>query len=152
LATWALGVAIGCGQDERSRVGTLHRDRGTLERGAGARLVPALKAGYRWLDVYCGGCRLVKPIDLAAIDIHPQASLTSLILSLQCRQCGRHGPMPQLIGLSRFPPVVALEGIVSKRLGSLYGSGRSRDWLKFKKPSHPAVQREFEEDWGRLRR
>jgi hypothetical protein len=32
----------------------------------------ALKAGYRWLDVYCGGCRQVKPIDLAAIDIHPQ--------------------------------------------------------------------------------
>jgi hypothetical protein len=27
----------------------------------------ALKAGYRWLDVYCGGCREVKPIDLAAI-------------------------------------------------------------------------------------
>jgi hypothetical protein len=27
-------------------------------------------------------------------------------------------------------------------------SGRSRDWLKLKNPSHPAVQREFEEDWG----
>jgi hypothetical protein len=24
----------------------------------------ALKAGYRWLDVYCGGCRQVKPVDL----------------------------------------------------------------------------------------
>jgi hypothetical protein len=65
----------------------------------------ALKAGYRWLDVYCGGRRLVKPINLAAIDIHPQACLTSLILSLRCRQCGSHGPMPQLMGLSCFPAV-----------------------------------------------
>jgi hypothetical protein len=61
----------------------------------------ALKAGYRWLDVYCGGCRQVKPVDLASVDIHPQACLTSLILLLRCRQCGGHGPLPQLVGLSR---------------------------------------------------
>jgi bifunctional non-homologous end joining protein LigD len=41
------------------------------------------------------------------------------------------------------------EGIVSKRLGSRYRSGRSRDWLKFKNPNAPAVKREGEEDWGR---
>jgi ATP-dependent DNA ligase len=28
------------------------------------------------------------------------------------------------------------EGIMSKRLGSVYRSGRSRDWLKFKNPRH----------------
>ena len=44
---------------------------------------------------------------------------------------------------------VGLEGIVSKRLGSHYRSGRSPDWLKFKNPSAPAVKREAEEDWGR---
>jgi ATP-dependent DNA ligase len=38
---------------------------------------------------------------------------------------------------------------VSKRLGSRYRSGRSGDWLKFKNPAAPAVQREAEEDWGR---
>jgi hypothetical protein len=43
----------------------------------------ALKAGYRWLDAYCGGCRQVKPIDLACVDIHPQACMTSLILMLR---------------------------------------------------------------------
>jgi ATP-dependent DNA ligase len=43
---------------------------------------------------------------------------------------------------------LGLEGIVSKRLGSRYVSGRSRDWLKFKNPSAPAVKREAEEDWG----
>jgi bifunctional non-homologous end joining protein LigD len=41
------------------------------------------------------------------------------------------------------------EGIVSKRLGSHYRSGRSPDWLKFKNPGAPAVRREAEEDWGK---
>jgi ATP-dependent DNA ligase len=38
------------------------------------------------------------------------------------------------------------EGIVSKRLGSLYRYGRSRHWLKVKNPAAPAVTREAEED------
>jgi bifunctional non-homologous end joining protein LigD len=44
------------------------------------------------------------------------------------------------------------EGIVSKRLGSFYRSGRSPHWLKIKNPAAPAVKREAEEDWGRRRR
>jgi hypothetical protein len=40
---------------------------------------------------------------------------------------------------------MGLEGIVSKRLGSRYRSGRSPDWLKFKNPDAPAVKREAEE-------
>jgi bifunctional non-homologous end joining protein LigD len=40
------------------------------------------------------------------------------------------------------------EGIVSKRLGSRYRSGRSPHWLKVKNPAAPAVKREAEEDWG----
>ena len=39
------------------------------------------------------------------------------------------------------------EGIVSKRLGSLYRSGRSKHWLKVKNPAAPAVRREAEEQW-----
>jgi bifunctional non-homologous end joining protein LigD len=38
------------------------------------------------------------------------------------------------------------EGIVSKRLGSPYRSGRSKRWLKIKNPKAPAVKREAEED------
>src|SRR5579862_2492319 len=38
------------------------------------------------------------------------------------------------------------EGIVSKRLGSAYRSGRSKHWLKVKNPKSPAVKREAEED------
>jgi ATP-dependent DNA ligase len=41
------------------------------------------------------------------------------------------------------------EGIVSKRLGSFYRSGRSKQWVKIKNPAAPAVRREAEEDWGR---
>jgi bifunctional non-homologous end joining protein LigD len=40
------------------------------------------------------------------------------------------------------------EGIVSKRLGSRYRSGRSPHWIKVKNPAAPAVKREAEEDWG----
>jgi bifunctional non-homologous end joining protein LigD len=41
------------------------------------------------------------------------------------------------------------EGVVSKKLGSPYRSGRSKYWLKIKNPNAPAVKREAEEDWGR---
>ena len=40
------------------------------------------------------------------------------------------------------------EGIVSKRLGSAYRSGRVDHWLKVKNPAAPAVRREAEEDWS----
>jgi bifunctional non-homologous end joining protein LigD len=41
------------------------------------------------------------------------------------------------------------EGIVSKRLGSIYRRGRSPLWIKVKNPNAPAVTRERDEDWGR---
>jgi ATP-dependent DNA ligase len=43
------------------------------------------------------------------------------------------------------------EGIVSKRMGSTYRSGRSKHWIKVKNPAAPAVRREAGEDWGRRR-
>ena len=47
---------------------------------------------------------------------------------------------------------LGLEGIVSKRKGSPYRSGRSPDWLKMKNPKAPAVKHEAEEDWGQHKR
>jgi ATP-dependent DNA ligase len=44
---------------------------------------------------------------------------------------------------------LGFEGIVSKRKGSRYQSGRSSDWLKMKNPNAPAATREFEEDWSK---
>ena len=52
-------------------------------------------------------------------------------------------------GSFRHACKMGLEGIVSKRLGSRYRSGRSPDWLKFKNPDAPAVKREAEEDWAK---
>jgi hypothetical protein len=40
------------------------------------------------------------------------------------------------------------EGIICKRLGSPYRSGRSPHWMKIKNPAAPAVTREAEEDWS----
>jgi bifunctional non-homologous end joining protein LigD len=40
------------------------------------------------------------------------------------------------------------EGLVSKRRGSPYRSGRSAHWMK-ENPKAPAMNREAEEDWGR---
>ena len=50
---------------------------------------------------------------------------------------------------SSTPARWGFEGIVSKRKGSPYRSGRSKDWLKMKNPACEAVKREAEEDWGR---
>jgi hypothetical protein len=45
-------------------------------RALGATIGTALKERYGWLDAYCPGCRRVKPIDLASVDIHPQDERT----------------------------------------------------------------------------
>jgi bifunctional non-homologous end joining protein LigD len=45
--------------------------------------------------------------------------------------------------------LLGLEGIVSKRKGSRYVSGRSPYWLKMKNPESAAARREAEEEWGR---
>jgi bifunctional non-homologous end joining protein LigD len=42
---------------------------------------------------------------------------------------------------------LGLEGIVSKKLGSRYESGRSSLWLKTLNPNAPALQRLEQEDW-----
>jgi hypothetical protein len=74
------------------------------------------------------------------------------------RTVGRAGPGMQLNEHLAHPEgdvvfrhacKLGLEGIVSKRLGSSYRSGRSPDWLKMKNPACAAVKREAEEDWGR---
>jgi bifunctional non-homologous end joining protein LigD len=43
---------------------------------------------------------------------------------------------------------LGFEGIVCKRRGSPYVSGRSSHWLKLKNPNSAAVRRETEEEWG----
>ena len=61
----------------------------------------------------------------------------------------QHLEHPDGLAVFQHACKMGLEGIVSKRLGSRYRSGRSADWLKFKNPEAPAVSREAEEDWTR---
>ena len=77
--------------------------------------------------------------------IHMTCWFTPLILRLGANQHLAHsGDI-----VFRHACAMGLEGIVSKRLGSRYRSGRSTDWLKSKNPATRAVRREAEEDWGR---
>ena len=62
-----------------------------------------------------------------------------------CR-LNEHIEHPDGLAVFQHACKMGLEGIVSKRLGSRYRSGRSPDWLKFKNPLAPAVKREAEED------
>jgi bifunctional non-homologous end joining protein LigD len=48
----------------------------------------------------------------------------------------------------KYACTLGCEGIVSKRLGLPYRSGRVDHWLKIKNPAAPAVKREVQEDWG----
>jgi bifunctional non-homologous end joining protein LigD len=48
----------------------------------------------------------------------------------------------------KYACTLGCEGIVSKRLGSPYRSGRVDHWLKIKNPAAPAVRRETEEGWA----
>jgi ATP-dependent DNA ligase len=63
-------------------------------------------------------------------------------------QFNEHLAHPDAEVVFRHACKMGLEGIVSKRLGSRYRSGRTTDWLKMKNPAAPAVKREAEEDWG----
>src|SRR5262245_2721643 len=63
-------------------------------------------------------------------------------------QLNEHLSHPDGEAVFRHACKMGLEGIVSKRLGSLYRSGRSSDWLKTKNPAAPAVRREAEERLG----
>jgi bifunctional non-homologous end joining protein LigD len=46
--------------------------------------------------------------------------------------------------LFRHACLMGLEGLVSKRAGSRYRSGRSPDWVKVKNRQHPAMERVME--------
>jgi bifunctional non-homologous end joining protein LigD len=79
-----------------------------------------------------------------------KATLASIVRkSLPGVRLNDHLEHPEGDVVFRHACKLGLEGIVSKRLGSRYRSGRSPDWLKFKNPEAPAVRREAEEDWGR---
>src|SRR5262249_39333661 len=104
-----------------------------------------------------------KPVRLVALLEGPSGSCrgaTPLPAALPPVPSRRHGSHVSIVlnehfdedgaAVYRAACQLGCEGIVSKRLGSLYRSGRSRHWVKVKNPKALAVKREAEEDWGRL--
>jgi bifunctional non-homologous end joining protein LigD len=80
-----------------------------------------------------------------------KATLTSLLRGcLPGLRLNEHLAQPGEL-VFRHACKLGLEGIVSKRLGSPYRSGRSLDWLKIKNPAAPPVKREAEEELGQER-
>jgi hypothetical protein len=63
----------------------------------------ALTAGFRWLQISCPDCRTVGEVDLASLDRHPEASISSLVPSLSCKGCPNSKFMPRLVALSVVP-------------------------------------------------
>ena|SRR5262249_14609850 len=95
--------------------------------------------------------KALQPGELFLFKLH--APLNFIVGGGVCAQtAGGHCGQSHVRGTGRrgvFKHACALgcEGIVSKRLGSPYRSGRSRHWVKSKNPQHPAVRREAEQAW-----
>jgi bifunctional non-homologous end joining protein LigD len=94
-------------------------------------------------------------LELNGSDLRPEpievrkATMASILRKSQHGvRLNEHLEHPDGVTVFQHACKMGLEGIVSKRLGSRYRSGRSPDWLKFKNPEAPAVKREAEEDWG----
>src|SRR5207248_760617 len=105
---------------------------------------PAAKppAGAGWLhEINHDGFRMLVRREVLLIRLLAKAPVVGL-------QVNDHIVEPGDV-VFRHACQLGFEGIVSKRLGSPYVSGRSRHWIKNKNPQHPAVKREVEEDWGR---
>jgi hypothetical protein len=64
----------------------------------------AVIAGYRWLEVFCGGCRQIAHIDLVQVKRHPLTPISRIAKQLRCERCNRQGPSPTIRGLRCAPP------------------------------------------------
>ena len=58
----------------------------------------AIASRYWFLWVRCPACRSTSSIDLRKIDRHPDAAVSSLILTLSCRSCRPNAPFASLCG------------------------------------------------------
>ena len=105
-----------------------------------------------------GGDAVLIAFDLIELD---GADLRRMPLELRKRTLAKlvRGPHPGIVLNEVFEGdgdvllthacKLGCEGIVSKRLGSSYRSGRSPPWVKVKNPNAPAVRRQAEEDCRR---
>ena len=83
IATWNVHIAAGWRTMFYPSVGT------------------ALFAGCPWLHVVCPACGIVGETDLRKVDIHPDASLGTVVQMMSCSRCSPHPPFAKPTGLTR---------------------------------------------------
>jgi bifunctional non-homologous end joining protein LigD len=90
-----------------------------------------------------GGSSQCMSRSLGPIEVRKRQLASLLSAAKVGLQLNEHVDLPGEV-VFRHACKMGLEGIVSKRLGSRYRSGRSPDRLKMKNPAAPAVKRETE--------
>jgi bifunctional non-homologous end joining protein LigD len=128
------------------------RRRGRLLRRGGHRCFPVLRhrRNERKAFLYAFDLLELNGTDLRREPIEVRKATLASILrkNRPSVRLNEHIAHPEGVVVFQHACKMGLEGLVSKRLGSRYRSGRSPDWLKFKNPEAPAVKREAEEDWS----
>src|SRR5665213_1710338 len=61
----------------------------------------ALTTGCSWLHVVCPACQQIGETDLRKIDIHPHASLGTVVRAMSCKRCSPHPPFARPLGATR---------------------------------------------------
>ena len=61
----------------------------------------ALATGCHWLHVVCPACQQLGETDLRQIDIHPNASLGTVVRAMSCKRCSPHPPFARPLGATR---------------------------------------------------
>ena len=61
----------------------------------------ALVTGCHWLHVVCPACQQMGEVDLRKIDIHPNASIGTVVRAMPCKRCSPHPPFARPLGATR---------------------------------------------------
>ncbi len=61
----------------------------------------ALVTGCNFLHVVCSSCQQMGETDLRKIDIHPKASLGTVVRAMSCKRCSPHPPFARPLGATR---------------------------------------------------
>ena len=61
----------------------------------------ALATKCPWLHVVCPACQQMGETDLRNIDIHPNASIGTVVRAMSCKRCSPHPPFARPLGATR---------------------------------------------------
>jgi hypothetical protein len=62
----------------------------------------ALTTSCHWLHVVCPACQQMGETDLRKIDIHPNASIATVVRAMSCKRCSPHPPFARPLGATRW--------------------------------------------------